>query len=380
MIKRQPEAVDQDTLANDRGNGSAARKGLMVDRLAPFAFVLLWSSSFVATRAGLRYVSPLAFVTLRVGLCALVLLAVMVGSRRRWTPLAGKWQHCAIAGGLINGVMLAASHWGVARAGAAPLALVQTLNPLLTALLGGPLLGEWLRLRQWLGLALGAAGVALVVGMAAASNATQFDGLAVGAGGVLALIAGTLYYARFCRDVPLLPGTTVQFLSASAISAAATLIFETPHATWTGTALAALVWNAGPVSFGGMALYFLMLTRDTAARTTANFYLVPGVTALMAWLLLGEGLSIFAVAGLITASIGCFLVSAPRHIYERRRFSWIPTPNLHAPNEVGLFGFPRSQFAARRDANPVSAIGGAERGPKAARGQAAPSGGQLRDA
>jgi drug/metabolite transporter (DMT)-like permease len=357
MKKLQPETIDRNKQADYRGNGNAWRQGLMADRLAPFAFVLLWSSSFVATRAGLRYVSPLAFVTLRVGLCALALLAVMVGSRRRWAPLAGKWQHCAVAGGLINGVMLAASHWGVARAGAAPLALVQTLNPLLTALLGGPLLGEWLRLRQWLGLALGAAGVALVVGMAATSDATQFDGLAVGAGGVLALIAGTLYYARFCRDVPLLPGTTVQFLSASVVCAAATLIFETPHATWTGTALAALLWNAGPVSFGGMALYFLMLTHGTAARTTANFCLVPGVTALMAWSLIGESLTFFAIAGLVTASIGCFLVSVP-HRVERRRFGRVPAPYLLSHR----------------------AVRGAERSSEAAREQPAPSGGQLRDA
>jgi drug/metabolite transporter (DMT)-like permease len=186
------------------------------------------------------------------------------------------------------------------------------LNPILTALIGGPLLGEWLRLRQWLGLVLGAAGVGLVVGMAAATNSTQFEGLVVGAAGVLALTVGTLYYARYCRGVPLLPGTTVQFLSASAVCAVGTLLFETPHATWTGTAIAALLWNAGPVSFGGMALYFAMLTRGTAARATSNFYLVPGVTAVMAWLLLGERLSLLAVAGLVAVSIGCFLVSAQR--------------------------------------------------------------------
>lgn len=172
----------------------------MLDSLAPFAFVLLWSSSFVSTRAALNHVSPLTFITLRLALCALVLLAITVATRRRFAPLAGKWWHCAVAGALINGLMLASSHWGIVRTGAAPLALVQTLTPILTALLGGPLLGEWLRLRQWLGLVLGAAGVGLVVGIAAIGNTTQFDGLIVGAGGVLALTAGTLYYARFCRD------------------------------------------------------------------------------------------------------------------------------------------------------------------------------------
>lgn len=319
----------------------------MLDSLAPFAFVLLWSSSFVSTRAALNHVSPLTFITLRLALCALVLLAITVATRRRFAPLAGKWWHCAVAGALINGLMLASSHWGIVRTGAAPLALVQTLNPILTALLGGPLLGEWLRLRQWLGLVLGAAGVGLVVGIAAIGNTTQFDGLIVGAGGVLALTAGTLYYARFCRDVQLLPGTTIQFISASVVCAALTLLFETPHATWTGTAVAALLWNAGPVSFGGMALYFLMLTRGTAARTTSNFYLVPGVTALMAWLCLGEGLSFLAVVGLVTASLRCFLVSWRRHT---------------------------STVAAQH------AVGGGRHAFEAARRLPAPSGGQLRDA
>jgi drug/metabolite transporter (DMT)-like permease len=67
-----------------------------------------------------------------------------------------------------------------------------------------------------------------------------------------------------------------------------------------------------------MALYFFMLTRGTAARTTSNFYLVPGVTALMAWLLLGQRLSLLAVIGFVTASTGCFLVSAPPRFGQRR--------------------------------------------------------------
>jgi drug/metabolite transporter (DMT)-like permease len=279
--------------------------------LAPIGFVLLWSSSFVATRAGLRYLSPLAFVALRQSLCALVLVALLPAARASLAGLRGRWQHCAVAGALVNGVMVLAAHWGMVRVGAAPMALVQTLHPLLTALVAGPLLGEWLRLRQWLGLFMGAAGVALVVGLAAAQSPAQLDGLAVGAGGVLALSAGTLYFGRFCRDVPLLPGSAVQFLAAALVSIAATLIFETPRLDWTQTALAAIAWNAGVVSLGGMALYFFMLKEGTAARATANFYLVPGATAVLAWLFLGERLSAFAAAGLLVASAGCRLVAAP---------------------------------------------------------------------
>ncbi|MBV9757433.1 MAG: DMT family transporter, partial [Alphaproteobacteria bacterium] len=215
----------------------------LLARLAPFAFVLLWSSSFVATRAGLRYLTPLAFVALRQTACALVLLLLLLALRRPLAPLAGRWHHCAFAGALINGVMVMAAHWGMVRVGAAPMALVQSLHPLLTAALAIPLLGEWLRLRQWLGLLMGAAGVALVVGLAAARGRAQLDGLAVGAAGVLALTAGTLWFARFCRGVPLLAGTAVQFLAAAVVCVVATALFEAPHAVWTDTAIAAVAWN-----------------------------------------------------------------------------------------------------------------------------------------
>jgi drug/metabolite transporter (DMT)-like permease len=283
----------------------------MLASLAPFGFVLLWSSSFIATRAGLRYITPLAFVALRQCGCGVVLLVLLLARRRSLAALADRWPHCALAGALINGVMVMAAHWGMVRVGAAPMALVQTLHPLLTAALAIPLLGEWLRLRQWIGLVMGASGVALVVGLAAAQSRAQLGGLAVGAGGVLALTAGTLYFARFCRGVPLLAGAAVQFLAAGAVCTVATFALETPHAVWTETALGAIAWNAGAVSLGGMALYFFMLKHGTAARATANFYLVPGTTAVLAWLLLGERLSLLAVCGLAVTSFGCWLVNAP---------------------------------------------------------------------
>jgi drug/metabolite transporter (DMT)-like permease len=85
--------------------------------------------------------------------------------------------------------------------------------------------------------------------------------------------------------------------------------FEAPQATWNADAIGAVMWNAGAVSLGGMALYYYMLAHGTAARATANFYLVPGTAALLAWALLGERLSALTVAGLAVSSAGCWLVS-----------------------------------------------------------------------
>jgi len=130
--------------------------------------------------------------------------------------------------------------------------------------------------------------------------------------GTVSLCAGTLYFGRFCRGVPMLEGTTVQFLASAVACVAMMAAFETPHADWTAGAIASVVWNAAFVSLGGMVLYFVMLRRGTAARTTANFYLMPGTAALMAWVLLGEALAPLAVAGLAVSSIGCWLVSSRR--------------------------------------------------------------------
>lgn len=285
----------------------------MLTRLAPFLFVLLWSSSFVAAKIGLRDISPLQFVAIRLVGCAAVLLALMLLLRRSWRPLAGwRWLHCAIAGVLLNAVGLMAPHVGMLVAPAAQIALVQSLTPLLAAASGVVLLNEALRPRQWLGLALGLAGVGLVVGEAALHSPARFNGLALAFIGVLGLVSGTLYFGRFCRGVPLLPGATAQFLAAAAVAGLGAWLIEAPHAIFSAPALAAVAWNTIMVSLGGMGLYFLMLTHGTAARTTANFYLVPGTAALLAWAFLGEGLSPLAVAGLIVASAGCWLVNVAR--------------------------------------------------------------------
>jgi drug/metabolite transporter (DMT)-like permease len=283
---------------------------MAITKTAPLLFVLLWSSSFIAAKTGLRHVSPLLFVAIRLAACALVLVALMVVLRRSWRPLRGwRWLHCAVAGALLNAAGLMPPHIGMLLAPAGQIALVQSLTPLMTAGFGVVLLHEPLLTRQWFGLALGMAGVGLVVGHAAFEATARFEGLILAFVGVLGLVAGTLYFGRFCRGVRLLPGATAQFLSAAAVSALGAWLLETPHAEWTPGTVVAVTWNTVLVSLGGMGLYSAMLARGRAARVSANFYLVPGTSALLAWMLLGERLTLLAVTGLVVASAGCWLVS-----------------------------------------------------------------------
>ncbi|MBV8456281.1 MAG: DMT family transporter [Acetobacteraceae bacterium] len=278
--------------------------------LAPYAFVLLWSSSFIAARIGLRHLTPLLFVAIRLTGCAIVLIALMLLARRRWPP-PRDLLHCGIAGALVNAIGLMAPHEGLTMVAAAPIALVQSLTPVLTGVVGAFFFNEALRPWQWLGLMLGVAGVALVVGLEAEASTVRLDGMLLAGLGVAGLVAGTIWFRRFCRDVPLLPGGTAQFIAAAAVGWIGMALFETPHATWTPGTIIATGWNTCAVSLGGMALYFFMLSRSPAARTTSNFYLVPGTVAILGWLLLGEHLTALAITGFIVAGLACWLVSSP---------------------------------------------------------------------
>jgi drug/metabolite transporter (DMT)-like permease len=295
----------------DPGNRSAADTFPVpgpLDRAAPLLFVLLWSSSFIGARLGLRHMSPLWFVALRMVLASAIMTGAMLVTRRPWTLSRTQWMHCAVVGITTQALLLMPAHVAMTHTEAAPIALIQTLNPLLTALLAWPLLGERLRPAQGLGLALGVAGVLLILGVKALNSHAELPALLATVAGVCALSGGTLYYRRFCRDLPPFPAVTAQFLACAAVCVASAVLLEPFWTDGDVGAYLGIAWNTIAVSIGGMALYFLMLARGTAARATVNFYLVPGVTSLLTWAFLGETLTAVMLLGLVVSSAGCWLV------------------------------------------------------------------------
>jgi drug/metabolite transporter (DMT)-like permease len=275
--------------------------------------VLLWSSSFLGTRVGLRHMSPLWFVALRMILAAAIVSGILAMLRRPWNLSRAGWLHCAVVGVSTQAVLLMTAHVAMTRIAAAPIALIQTLNPLLCALLAWPLLGERLRPAQILGLGLGFAGVLLILGLAALNSRAQLPDMLGAIAGVTSLAGGTLYFRRFCRDVPALPGAAAQFLASAIVCTGSAMLLEHFWTDWNPGAFAGIAWNTAAVSIGGMALYFLMLTRGTAARVTVNFYLVPGVTSVLTWAILGEQLTIVMLLGLVISTVGCWLVGRRRN-------------------------------------------------------------------
>jgi drug/metabolite transporter (DMT)-like permease len=150
---------------------------------------------------------------------------------------------------------------------------------------------------------LGFVGVLLGVPLSLGSGNLMLLGLSL-----FGLTAGTLTLKRFAADVPAFESTSVQLIGGALMTLLLMLGFETPHMHWTAHFIGALAWNTLAMSIGGMAIYSLMLERYGAGRASSGFFVVPGASAIMALLLLGEHLSAMAVAGLAASTIGVVLV------------------------------------------------------------------------
>jgi drug/metabolite transporter (DMT)-like permease len=270
--------------------------------LLPFVFALLWASSYVAAKIGLIDATPFALVGARLAIAAAAAALLIAATGRAWPP-ARSWPLLLLGGALLHGIGLSMTHAALVVVDATPTALVHAFHPILTAALSVKLLGERFAAWQWLGVALGFAGVLLGVPLSLGSGNLALLGLSL-----FGLTAGTLLLRRFCAEVPPFPSTAVQLIGGALASVLLMLAFETPHWRWTAHFAVALAWNTLAMSIVGMAIYNLMLDRFGAGRASSGFFVVPGASALMAFVLLNEQLSAPAIAGLAASTLGVALV------------------------------------------------------------------------
>jgi drug/metabolite transporter (DMT)-like permease len=282
----------------------------------PALFVLLWSTGFVGAKYGLPYAPPFTFLALRLAIAAVLLavLAAALGSARM--DSRQHYGRAAVVGLLLHAGYLGGVFYGISRGVPAGVsAVVVSLQPVLTAVLAARVLGERPTARQWLGLGLGLAGVALVVGPGLVERGSA-EPLPVG-GLVACLVAlvsgtmGTVYQKRHGDGIPLVWGTAVQYAAATTLLLAAALATEDLSIHWTAHFVGALVWLVLVLSIGAVLLLLLLLRRGTAAGVSSLYYLVPPATAVEAYVLFGERLSGLSLLGIGVTAIGVALVVAP---------------------------------------------------------------------
>ena len=275
---------------------------------APAVFVLLWASGFIGAKFGLPYAEPMTFLSVRMAAVVLVLGLIILVTRPVWPSRPGML-HSAVVGLLVHGCYLGGVFVAIAHklpAGFA--ALVVSLQPILTSTLANRLLGERVTPRQWAGLALGIAGVYLVVHGHTEGGAPPF---AWGAATValIGMTVGTLYQKRFGGGIEWRTGFLMQYLAAAALFALLALGFETRQVHWSAEFLIAIAWLVFGLSLGAIWLLYFLIRRQAAARVLSLFYLTPPFTALMGWLMFDERLAPLALVGMAVCVAGVALVN-----------------------------------------------------------------------
>jgi len=282
----------------------------------PALFVLLWSTGFIGARLVLPHSEPLSFLALRFVLTTALFLPLAWVGRARWPATWGQAGHAAVAGLLLHGAYLGGVFSAIELGMPAGIAaLIVGLQPLLTAGAVGPLLGERVSPRQWAGLAMGFGGVILVLSDKLAPQADSLfnefgpGAVVLAAMGLVGITLGTLYQKRFCGPLDPRTGAVIQFSAAGvALAALAWLIGEDMTFSWTGEFIFGLAWLVVVLSVGAITLLMRLIRLGEAARVASLFYLVPPVTAVMAWLLFGETLGPLALAGMAVTVLGVGLV------------------------------------------------------------------------
>lgn len=275
----------------------------------PWVFVGIWSTGFVVARFGMPHAPPMTFLAWRFALSVALFGLWIALSGARWPQGRTQWMHLAVVGVLLHSSYLGGV-WAAVKAGmsAGTAALIVGLQPLLTALwLSGRGDMQRANTRQWIGLALGLAGLVLVVwrklGLGEASPATV--GMAVAA--LLGITAGTLWQKRFVQPCDVRTANTVQLAAAFAVTAPLALL-ESEAMRWNAQSAGALAWSVGVLTLGGSSLLVLLIQRGAATRVTSLMYLVPPCTAVLAWLLFGEVLTPLVLAGMAITAVGVWMV------------------------------------------------------------------------
>ena len=284
---------------------------------APVVFVVLWSTGFIGARYGLPYIEPMTFLGIRMASVVAIMLVVALVSGARWPDLheAG---HSLAVGAMVHFLYLGGVFVAISQGVPAGIsALLPGLQPILTSTIASRFMGETVTRQQWLGLALGLLGVVLVLHDRSIVVAGTPFGWAASVVSLIGITLGTLYQKRFCGRIDWRTGNTVQYAGAGVLFWLAAFAFETRVIHWTGELVFAIAWLVLVLSIAGVALMYWLIRRSAATGFASLFYLVPAVTALMAYGLFGEKLDHVSVLGMVICAIGVVLANRGARIQKR---------------------------------------------------------------
>ncbi len=272
-------------------------------RLMPGTFVFLWSTGFIGAKYGLPYAEPLTFLLYRFVIVIFILSTIAFFSKAPWPRDPIKIMHCCISGILLHGIYLGGVFWSIGLGLPAGItALIVGIQPLLTAMMSNRLLGEKVSVRQWIALVLGLFGVGLVLAprlMTSTFENVTMANIFFSFAALFGITLGTIYQKAFVSGEDVRTSSVFQYIGAAILVGMGAFFFETMTVEWSIQFVGALSWLVVVLSLVAIGLLLLIIRHGDVSRVATMFYMVPPVTAMIAFLVFDERLAGMQLMGMV---------------------------------------------------------------------------------
>jgi drug/metabolite transporter (DMT)-like permease len=273
-------------------------------------FVTVWGSGFLATKLGLQHAAPFTFLTLRFAFGILCLFPIVLIYKPRWPASRREFGHIIVAGLLMHAVHLSGSHYTQYLGMSAGItAVLLSIQPLLTAVIAGRWMGERLSARQWLGIAIGLAGVTLIVWHKIDVREATVGALAAVTISLAGVTAGTLYQRAFCKAVDLRAAALLQFTGTFVVLAPLAWFVEGAAVRWSWSLAGAIVFLVIGASILAVNAFHTLMRRGQATRVTSLIYLTPIFAVALELAMFGVVPTVISLAGIAITCLGVAMVS-----------------------------------------------------------------------
>ncbi len=275
----------------------------------PFLFVLLYGSGFVGAKYGLPYSTPLSFLTLRFFIAGAILLLIAKILKESFPSLTDIF-YISVAGSLTVATFSIGVFISIDMGLSPSLsAIIIALQPIFVAILAKSFVDEEVMPRQWFGLIIGLFGVLLVVFHNMDFSTAGLYSILLSVVGLLGLTFGSLYQKKYCSNMSLFTGGSIQSLSSGFICLILLLLFDSYKIIWSSEFVYALSFMAIGVSIGALSLLYIMIQRSEVSKVASLFYLVPVSAAITGYLIYDEVFDLLTGLGVVIVAIGVYLTN-----------------------------------------------------------------------
>jgi drug/metabolite transporter (DMT)-like permease len=278
-------------------------------RIFPLIFILLWSSAFITTKPIIDNSDPFSALAFRFFFVAVGFYLFSVYSKQSIIIKKKNLVESVLSGVLFHGFYLGGVFYSISIGMPTGIAaLIVTLQPVLTNALSGPMLGEKVTLKQWIGVLLGFIGAALVLGFDIGSEIPLL-GLVATIVALVAITTSTIWQKKLSNNLPLSVSNFYQALGGCVFHILIIILFAKPYIVFSQTFIIAMSHQIFLVSFGAFTILMFLIKNNSASKTVSIFFLIPATSALMAWLFLNESLTNLDLLGFLITTIGVYIAT-----------------------------------------------------------------------